>query len=118
MCPPHMKMAPAPLREAIRANYPAGQEHGEMPSPEYLAIARAAVDAAAHKEARAAPRTPSPRRGKPVQLALFDLAEPIPGRERGELLTVDLHLSKGNELRKSSTVLDQTGNTTSAPANT
>jgi hypothetical protein len=74
MCQPHWFMLPPPLREAIKTNYRAGQEHDTTPSPEYLAIAQAAVDAVAHKESRAVPRPPRPRRGKPVQLALFDLA--------------------------------------------
>lgn len=74
MCHRHMFMLPPPLREAIKTNYRAGQEHDTTPSPEYLAIAQAAVDAVAHKESRAVPRAPRPRRGEPVQLALFDLA--------------------------------------------
>ena len=68
MCPPHWSMVPPPLREALTVGH-----HDAASSPEYRAIAQAAVDAVAHKERRAAPRTPRPPRGKPVQLALFDL---------------------------------------------
>lgn len=72
MCPPHWLMVPAPLRDAITTSYQSGPERG--PAPESLAIAQAAIDAVAHKESRGAPRAPRPRRGQPVQLALFDLA--------------------------------------------
>lgn len=74
MCPPHWLMVPAPLREVITANYRAGHEHDTTASPEFGAVAQAAIDAVAHKEARSAPRAARPLRGKPVQLALFDLA--------------------------------------------
>jgi hypothetical protein len=70
MCQPHWFMVPPPLREAIKTSYQTGHDS----APECLAIAQAAADAVAHKEARGAPRAPRPRRGKPVQLALFDLA--------------------------------------------
>ncbi|WP_459964233.1 hypothetical protein, partial [Mycobacterium avium] len=67
-----------PLREALKGSYRPGQENDKQPSAEYLAIARAAIDAVAHKESRAAkpkPAAPRPAR-KPVQLALFELASP------------------------------------------
>jgi hypothetical protein len=72
MCQPHWFMVPPPLREAIKTSYQTGHEHD--PAPEISAIAQAAVVAVAHKESRGAPHAPRPRRGKPVQLALFDLA--------------------------------------------
>lgn len=74
MCQPHWLLVPAPLRDVIAANHRAGHENDTTASPEYRAVAQAAVDAVAHKEARSAPRAARPRRGKPVQLALFDLA--------------------------------------------
>lgn len=71
MCHPHWFMVPPPLREAIKATYRPDQQ----PSGEYQDLARAAIDAVAHKEARSAPRKPIPRTPrKPVQLALFDLS--------------------------------------------
>ncbi|WP_176470376.1 hypothetical protein [Mycobacterium avium] len=78
MCQPHWFMVPPPLREALKGSYRPGQENDKQPSAEYLAIARAAIDAVAHKESRAAkpkPAAPRPAR-KPVQLALFELASP------------------------------------------
>ena len=90
MCPPHWQMVPAPMRAAIQASYRPNTE----PSAEFLAIARGAIDAVAHKEARtpprkksatpattpqkptvAAPKTSGRRRRKAVQLALFELSE-------------------------------------------
>lgn len=85
MCQPHWSMVPPPLREAIKTSYRTGDEHD--PAPELSAIAQAAVDAVAHKESRSVPRAPRPRRGKPVQLALFDLAEPIPSSADTATLT-------------------------------
>ena len=74
MCQPHWLLVPAPLRDVFKANYRAHPEHDTTASPEYGAVAQAAVDAVAHKEARSAPRAARPRQGKLVQLALFDLA--------------------------------------------
>lgn len=75
MCPRHMSMVPPPLRDAIKATYRPGHDIDQQPSNEYRELARAAIDAVAHKEARNAPRTPAPRTPrKPVQLALFDLS--------------------------------------------
>ena len=91
MCQRHWMMIPPPLRAAITATYRPGQEVDKDASSEYLAIAHAAIDAVAHKEARLASRKApvaatdvvaqkdsrgSPRRAaapKPVQLALFEL---------------------------------------------
>lgn len=70
-------LAPGPsavARDVIKANYRADPKHDTTASPEYGAVAQAAIDAVAHKEARSAPRAARPRRGKPVRLALFDLA--------------------------------------------
>ncbi|SBS76622.1 hypothetical protein MHPYR_340031 [uncultured Mycobacterium sp.] len=86
MCQPHWLLVPAPLREAIKTSYQTGHEHD--PAPELSAIAQAAVDAVAHQESRSAPRAPRPRRGKPVQLALFDLAEPIPSSSSADTATL------------------------------
>lgn len=77
MCQPHWFMVPPSLRDALKSSYRSGQESDKQPSAEYLAIAQAAIDAVAHKESRAAaskPATPRPPR-KPVQLALFELAD-------------------------------------------
>lgn len=94
MCLPHWRMVPAPMREAIKSLYRPGQEVDIQPSNEYLAIARAAIGAVAHKESRqarpvaaAAPAAPVVRKplpvtkrakpaktakaAKPIQLALF-----------------------------------------------
>lgn len=54
MCRLHWGLVPAPMREAITALYQPGQEVNKRPSDEYLAIAKAAIDAVAHKEARRA----------------------------------------------------------------
>jgi hypothetical protein len=77
MCQPHWFMVPPSLREALKGSYRPGQESDKQPAAEYLAIARAAIDAVAHKESRAAAgkrAAPRPQR-KPVQLALFELAD-------------------------------------------
>lgn len=74
MCQPHWLMVPPPLREALNAGPRPGRDYAAAASPEHLAIAQAAVNAVAHKETRSAPRPPRRPRGKPVQLALFDLA--------------------------------------------
>lgn len=98
MCRLHWGLVPAPMREAIKALYRPGQEVDKQPTDEYLAIAKAAIAAVAHKESRrphaaaaaAAPPAPvsalapaptahKPRKArkktspgpKPEQLALF-----------------------------------------------
>lgn len=68
MCLPHWRMLPAPMRDAIKALYRPGHEIDNEPSAEYLAIARAAVDAVAHKESR---RPPAPSLAAPA-------ADPVP----------------------------------------
>ncbi|WP_179475827.1 hypothetical protein [Mycolicibacterium vinylchloridicum] len=64
LCEDHTKLLPAPLRCAVRDSYTPGQLPSANP---YL---RAAVDALAHKEKRAAPRTGL---RKAVQLELFEM---------------------------------------------
>lgn len=72
MCQPHWFMVSPALREAIKGSYRPGRE-----TDEYLAVARAAIDQVDHKESRAADRRAATRPPcKPVQLALFDLADP------------------------------------------
>lgn len=52
MCRLHWGLVPAPMREAIKALYRPGQEVDKQPTEEYLAIAKAAIAAVAHKESR------------------------------------------------------------------
>lgn len=75
MCAVHWPQVPPALRESINATYRPGQEVDKQPSNEYLAFAAAAIDAIAHKESRQQ-RTARRAPGKPVQLALFDIAAP------------------------------------------
>lgn len=78
MCTLHWAMVPASLRDSLTATYdPAGE-----PSKEHLAYIAAAVAGVAHKEKRRKPAAhaaakPPAKRGKPEQLALFDL---VPAR--------------------------------------
>lgn len=50
MCRDHWRMVPAPLQRRVWATYRPGQEVDKRPSPEYLAAARAAIDAVAELE--------------------------------------------------------------------
>jgi hypothetical protein len=72
MCPRHVVLIPASLRTSIEAACLNGHELGTHPSTEYLAYANAAIAEVAHKEARRGCRKDGGR-GKPAQLALFDL---------------------------------------------
>lgn len=63
MCSVHWPMVPPALREAI------SRDLGSCP-PE---IVTAAIDAVAHQESRIKARSGPRRRGKPVQLALFEV---------------------------------------------
>jgi hypothetical protein len=56
----------------MEAAYLNGYELGTHPSTEYLAYANAAIAEVAHKEARRGGRKDGGR-GRPAQLALFDL---------------------------------------------
>jgi len=60
MCPGHWRMVPTPLRAEIWRTYRPGQEVDKRPSAEYLAAARAAIDAVADLEAA------RDRRGRPA----------------------------------------------------
>jgi hypothetical protein len=70
MCARHVALIPGSLRTSIEAAYLNGHELGTHPSTEYLAYANAAIAEVAHKEARL---RKDGGRGKPAQLALFDL---------------------------------------------
>jgi hypothetical protein len=50
MCLAHWRLVPRPLQEAVWATYVPGQEVRKDPTGEYLAAARAAVDAVAARE--------------------------------------------------------------------
>lgn len=52
MCRAHWFAVPKPLRQEVWRLYRRGQEITKDPSPEYLAAARAAVDAVAASEGR------------------------------------------------------------------
>ena len=45
MCKRHWRMVPKPLQDAVWATYVPGQEQRRDPTPEYLAAARAAINA-------------------------------------------------------------------------
>lgn len=61
MCLPHWLMVPGELRAAVWANYVPGQEVRKDPTRDYLAAARAAVEAVWEKEqARNAKRKATP----------------------------------------------------------
>lgn len=64
ICHVHLPMLPPPLRQTI----------GDNPTLDTCpaAILTAALEHIAHKQSRAATRSPRPR-GKPIQLALFDV---------------------------------------------
>lgn len=51
MCRKHWFMVPRDLQAAVWATYVDGQENRMDPTPEYLAAAKAAIDAVAAKEA-------------------------------------------------------------------
>jgi diadenosine tetraphosphatase ApaH/serine/threonine PP2A family protein phosphatase len=53
MCRRHWRMVPPPLQDAVWANYRRGQERRKDPTPEYMAAARAAIEAVAEREGRA-----------------------------------------------------------------
>ncbi len=55
MCRLHWYMVPLRLRNAVWREYRPGQEIDKQPSPEYLVVMRAAIDAVAAKEAERAP---------------------------------------------------------------
>lgn len=52
MCRMHWFMVPKPLRQAVWRLYRRGQEVTKDPTPDYLAVARAAIDAVAQREGR------------------------------------------------------------------
>lgn len=52
MCRRHWFAVPGPLRKRVWRLYRPGQEVTKEPSPEYLAAARAAIEAVAAKEGR------------------------------------------------------------------
>ena len=52
MCRAHWFAVPKPLRKDVWRLYRRGQEITKDPSPEYLAAARAAIDAVARREGR------------------------------------------------------------------
>lgn len=87
MCRLHWGLVPAPMREAIKTLYRPGQEVDKQPSGEYLAIAKAAIDAVAHKQSRrprpatpAAPVTPPPVVREP--LPVIKAAKPKASKAR------------------------------------
>lgn len=51
-CRRHWFMTPKPLRQAVWQTYRKGQERDKTPSAEYLAAARAAIDAVAAREGK------------------------------------------------------------------
>lgn len=51
MCLAHWRMVPGELQRAVRASYRPDQEIDKRPSRDYLAAARAAIEAVAAKEA-------------------------------------------------------------------
>lgn len=56
MCRRHWFQVPAQLRRAVWREYRPGQEVDKRPSPEYLSVMRAAIEAVAEKEQAAAPK--------------------------------------------------------------
>jgi hypothetical protein len=55
MCRKHWYMVPSPLRREVWRLYRPGQEIDKRPSPEYLDVMQAAIDAVAEKERIAPP---------------------------------------------------------------
>ncbi len=52
MCPGHWRLVPEALRAEVWRAYRPGQEKDKRPSREYLAAARAAIDAVAEREGK------------------------------------------------------------------
>ena len=69
MCANHWFMVPKPLRDAVWRTYRPGQERDKRPSPEYLAAAKAAIEAVAAVDKprkKPAPPPPSPQTELPL----------------------------------------------------
>jgi hypothetical protein len=52
MCLPHWRQVPPALKAGVWRHYRRGQERDKNPSAEYLAAARAAIDAVALREGK------------------------------------------------------------------
>lgn len=51
MCPRHWRLVPVVLKDAVWKTYRPGQERDKQPSPAYLQVAKAAIEAVrAHEE--------------------------------------------------------------------
>jgi hypothetical protein len=60
MCSRHWRGVPSELQQAVWRHYRRGQEIDKRPTPEYLAAAKAAIDAVAAKEGRRDPQKELP----------------------------------------------------------